>query len=663
MTSSPHPAAPGHEAFAYRPDIDGLRAIAVLSVVIFHAGISGMAGGFVGVDVFFVISGYLIGGQIFREARAREFSYVAFYARRVRRILPALFALLLVLYLVGLTLLTPLELRELGKEAVATIFGASNVLFYLGGDYFAPAADLNPLLMTWSLGVEEQFYLVFPFIVLGILKVRAPVVWAVVALSVVSFIGSLILMQIEAKAAFYLLPTRAWELGVGAALALHEPRAGTQALPRLAREMGAVVGAALLLAAIFLYRPSIAFPGWYALLPTLGTVLLIATRDSLVNNRLLSQPAMVFVGKVSYSWYLWHWPLFYLFRILGGEWTPLASVFLLALSFLLGVISWKFVEGPFRRRVLSQPAILARYGIAAVLIAAPGLVFFANDGVPTRLSPTAQAFAQEVETARDNPCLAPYGAASPRLEAPCAPAAGTSTPQLALLGDSHASSISPGFRSLAATQGLAFSELTKSSCPPLWGYARDISDRAGHLAECTAYQARVFDHVERHPEIQTVVLTGFWSAGMTVTSIADRREAPLEQALTDTVVRLQALNRRVILVQDVPTFHFDAYSRVMGDLIPARAALGRWVGGASGDGFVASPSQIIVDPSRAILSRVARRTGAVLLDPTESLCDATGCRYRSEQALFYSDFQHLTGPGAEAAVRRFNLTPSSPPAG
>jgi len=638
---------------AYRPDIDGMRAIAVLAVVVFHAGFPGLLGGFIGVDVFFVISGYLIGGQVFREAVVREFRFSRFYARRVRRILPALYALLAVVFGLGALLLTPLELRELGKEAFAATFGASNLLFYTAGGYFDPASDHLPLLMSWSLGVEEQFYIIFPILVLLCLRIRPQWFMPILALGTLfSFAGSIGLTHLDPKAAFYLLPTRAWELGLGAILALSERRSSPWAPPRPVAEVAAVAAVAALAAGMALYRPTIAFPGWYALIPTLAAAILIVTPGSLFNRKVLSWAPFVFIGKISYSWYLWHWPLFFLNRVLAPGGKGLPPLALLILSLVPAVASWRWVEQPFRRRILGDRAVLVRYGVAATLIALPALLFFMTDGWPSRFSPAVRQMSRTVSEAKADPCLAPYGAVAPSNPATCLPA--SAGPRVLVLGDSHGSAIAPGFKALAAREGYGFGQITKSSCPPLWGFAREVPGRLGHLAQCQAFQGEAFAYVERHPEIQVVVLAGYWSSGMVLTD-GQGADVPLDVALSDTIGRLTAAKRRVIVVDDVPTFRFDPYGRVVGDMIPARAAAQRWFARTPGV-FAARHDEIFDDPAASILRSAANgRPGVAFFDTKSRLCASEGCRYGAPGKLYYFDFQHLTTAGAKAATEGFTL--------
>ncbi len=654
-------AHPAGSAAGYRPDIDGLRAIAVTAVVAYHAGLGGVPGGFVGVDIFFVISGYLIGGQIFREARAGSFSFAGFYTRRVRRILPALYAMLVGMMAIGLFVFTPEEMRQLGREAVAAALGLSNVLYYLGGGYFAPAADYSPLLMTWSLGIEEQFYLLFPFVALGLVRLRIPPLPALIGLSLLSFLGSLWLLGRDPNAAFYLLPTRAWELGLGAALALWQidRGAGTETRRGALHDAAAALGLALIVAALALYDKSLPFPGMFALLPTLGAALLIAAPGSRINGGPLSSGFATFIGRISYSWYLWHWPLFYLNRVLGGEHGGLPPLVLLMASLGLAVLSWRMVEQPFRHWNAASRRVLSVYLAVSLVLSGLNLALYLSRGWPGRFSPLVQEFADAARRSRENPCLAPYGATTLQDVAACLPAAAGA--RLVLFGDSHASALVPGIRSLAERSGLGFGEMTKSSCHPLSGFAIESRERPRHWGECIAYQQAAFAHIEHDPAIRVVVLSGFWSTaegGVRPAGAAQGTTLALEEALAATIERLRATGRRVVVVQDVPLLRFDPYARMIGELIPARAVLAGWLGHKPAGGFVAAPGDIDPDPSAAILARlVAGRDGVALLDPRDGLCSPPGCRYGTGTALYYADFQHLTAQGAAAAVGDGRLAP------
>ncbi|MCF7969083.1 MAG: acyltransferase [Methylococcaceae bacterium] len=337
----------------YRREIDGLRALAVLPVILFHAGFERFSGGFVGVDVFFVISGYLITTIILAELEQGKFSIVNFYERRARRILPALFLVMLVCIPFAWLYLPSPEYKDFSQSLVAVSVFASNILFWRESGYFDTAAELKPLLHTWSLAVEEQYYVLFPPVLM--LFWRLGKRWILVMLGLV-FVASLAVAEWAAyakpAAAFYLLPTRGWELLVGAFAAFYLSKASRKGFSKAVGEVGGWLGVTLILYAVFACSKATPFPGLYALVPTLGAVLVIlfATQQTTV-GKFIGNKVFVGVGVISYSAYLWHQPLF-AFAKQRSLTEPSHIVFLIlsALTLLLAYLSWRYVETPFRAK-------------------------------------------------------------------------------------------------------------------------------------------------------------------------------------------------------------------------------------------------------------------------------------------------------------------------
>ncbi|HEY7295316.1 MAG TPA: acyltransferase, partial [Dehalococcoidia bacterium] len=382
----------------YRPDIDGLRALAVLAVILFHAGVPGFAGGYVGVDVFFVISGYLITQLLSAPhpgGAARQLG--EFYVRRARRILPALLVMCAAAALIGWLLLLPGELVDLGEYLAGAAVFASNMTEWHGGYFVRAFAD--PLRHLWSIAVEEQFYLLYPLLLLLLTRYlprRRTAALASLGLS------SLLLCAWAAYAHpavnYYAAPTRAWELLLGAVL----QSAGLRALrPRWANELLAALAALTLAACVHLYVPGrFPYPSVYTLLPCAATAALLATggEGSSYVNRVLAWPPLVFVGLISYSLYLWHWPLlrfagYYHVTPLGGA----TRAALLALIVLLSIASWRYVEQPVRRRRVLQGtrALVLAAALASAAIALTGLVLWLSDGFPRRFPPELRALLDE----------------------------------------------------------------------------------------------------------------------------------------------------------------------------------------------------------------------------------------------------------------------------
>ena len=408
----------------HRADIDGLRAIAVVPVVLFHAGVTQVSGGFVGVDIFFVISGYLITSLILGEMRDGRFSLLSFYERRIRRIFPALFLVLAVSSVLALRLFMPPDLVAFGRSLVATTLFVSNIHFYWDSGYFNAPLDTKPLLHTWSLAIEEQFYIVFPLILLLSLRWGGRRwIGVVLTLFVLSLVASIRITPVDPEAAFYLAPTRAWELMLGALLASGVvPSVKFQAL----REALAVVGLALIVYALFRFSSATHFPGASALIPCLGAAILIhagqGERTSLVSKALSLWP-VAFVGLISYSLYLWHWPLLVFARYWNIRELSSGQVIAIVIaSFVLAVLSWTYVEQPFRRKQtrISRALLFAGAATAIVVLMVSGLRDVRSNGFPGRLSPEAIAIARSAKTpdaeralqracimaSPDNPCVA-----------------------------------------------------------------------------------------------------------------------------------------------------------------------------------------------------------------------------------------------------------------
>ena len=377
----------------YRREIDGLRAVAILPVVFFHAGFEAFSGGFVGVDVFFVLSGYLITAIILRDLEQGQFTFRQFFERRARRILPALFLVMAVCIPVAHWLLLPSAFRDFAETAAAVALFLSNILFIDRLDYFAPAAEMNPLLHTWSLAVEEQFYLLFPPMLLLAWRFggRRAAGWACVILLLGSFALSEAAWRIKPAQSFFFFPTRAWELLAGSlcafALALDPVRSRLLAIPPWLREMLCVGGAAAILAAVFLYDKTVLFPSYATLLPVLGVVALVLFCDArTLTGRVLRWRGLVAIGLVSYSAYLWHQPLFAFARIyLGAEPNVALMLGLCVLVFALATWSWSFVERPFRRREKDRALLLpdrrALFALVGAVMA--GFVAFGVWGLQT----------------------------------------------------------------------------------------------------------------------------------------------------------------------------------------------------------------------------------------------------------------------------------------
>ena len=378
----------------YRPEIDGLRTIAVGSVILYHAGLAGFAGGFSGVDVFFVISGYLITTIIVGELDEGRFSILKFYERRARRILPALFFVLSVTALAAWYVLLPSDFEDFARAVLSTTLFYSNILFWMQSGYFEAASELNPLVHTWSLAVEEQYYIFFPLIAILVWRWRRRYFpHVLLALLVLSFLLCILAPMVYPhpkvqSAAFFMLPTRAWELliGAGAALAFRYRRPRLEAVPMVAAQALSLLGLALILGTIA-WLPAEGYPNGWGFLPTGGTALIILfARPGTWVNRLLSLKLLVGIGLISYSLYLWHQPVFALYRYAHVDhlsWIEICA--LIAVSVALAWVSWAWVERPFRHRnVVANPLLWSFSGAGAVVMLVIGGTILAGQGFPNR---------------------------------------------------------------------------------------------------------------------------------------------------------------------------------------------------------------------------------------------------------------------------------------
>lgn len=436
-----------------------------MPVVLYHAGVSVVSGGFVGVDVFFVISGFLITSLISQEITQGKFSIFSFYERRARRILPVLFVVLAVTLVVGTVVLLPSDLHGLTRSAAASALFYSNIYFWKTSSYFAASAELKPLLHTWSLAVEEQYYIVFPALMLLIARAGASARRWLAVLLAASFGLSVWGVSRFPEATYYLLPTRGWELLLGAILALGIVPAPKQAS---VRELAGLAGLGMILWGALRFDATTAFPGAYALLPCFGATLVIWAGTSRV-NRLLGLRPLVFVGLISYSLYLWHWPVIVFARYQGyffGTTAQIAAVCLT--SFGLAVLSWRFVETPFRTRsvLAARPLLLraAGVGLASLLLMALSL---------DHIRPQATAGTVAVEQGRaearaaygEGTCFFSSDAPLSAIDTGACLRTDPGKPDYLLIGDSFAAHLWPGLEANLSDVNLR--QLTFGGCPPL----------------------------------------------------------------------------------------------------------------------------------------------------------------------------------------------------
>ncbi|MEP1469793.1 MAG: acyltransferase family protein [Halieaceae bacterium] len=637
----------------YRPDIDGLRAVAVLSVLFFHSGFDVFSGGYVGVDVFFVISGYLITTIIVREIAADDFSIRLFYERRFRRILPALFAVVVASLIVGCVLLPPDSVVELGRSVMATALFSSNIFFYMESGYFDAPAELKPLLHTWSLAVEEQYYILVPLLLLGLARFGSRHYLAgFLVLGVASFLASLLWTPSNSSFAFYLIPTRAWELFLGSVLALHVLPAPVS---RPVREVLTLAGAGMIFYSVFAFDSATVFPGSAAAVPTLGTALIIyaGLGGASVMSVALSWRPVVFIGLISYSLYLWHWPVIVYTRLLAvHEPGNAVLVAMLIVIFALSVLSWRYVETPFRKgNLLRKPGqLLKASGLASLGIIVLGAVLVVTDGLPGRY----EAFFPEsfdTDHQRWDDCKK----VASRIESGkglCDLGAPNVAPSFLLWGDSHAESFASGVDLSASQAGVAGSFATESACAPLLNI-----ERPGRR-KCEIFNAAVLDYVAARPELKTVILVSRWalvSRGtrykeesgdpvVLLDTLADQpstesNEELFERGLRRTVTALQGLGKHVVIVEMVPEVGYEVPSAYL-----IAELTGRKV-----DTLVAPTSleyRQRNDAASKLFAELGRDAGVDVIRPSLTLCDEELCAVVARGVPLYRDSNHLSTFGA-----------------
>jgi len=639
----------------YRAEIDGLRAIAVLPVILFHAGYSAFSGGFVGVDIFFVISGYLITSIILSEMEQGKFSIVNFYERRARRILPALFFVMAATLPFAWMWLIPSEFKDFSKSIVAVMLFSSNILFWQTSGYFDAALDSKPLLHTWSLAVEEQYYVLFPIFLLFAWRLGRRNLAALVLMLVVA---SLVLAQFttaaEPDASFYLLPTRGWELGIGALAAIYMGRHGGIDIARTWSECLGMLGFVLIAASMVLYDEHTPFPSVYTLAPTLGTALIILyCRPATVVGWLLTRKAMVGIGLVSYSAYLWHQPLFALARQRSPHEPGLVLFTVLALvSLALGYVSWRFVEAPFRDRTRigkHQVFGLSAAGIAIFLCI--GLAGYQTDGFRARdkWDGIEHAFATQNELGSGNRFCQANRVDSPFGPQVCVIGDRSKRPDGVLWGDSYAGALMHGLNQELRRSGRAFYVVLSDGCIPVEGAWRT---RKQAEFNCGATRHRQFvAAVLRDASIRTVVWTGAFSALLGqrpheeyVIDGVPAEHASTKRRILATLEKLEDAGKQVVLIGDTPKF--PAYV--------ADYAIRRFA--ATGGDIHATVQKV----SRPQLTRrinqadmlAEAREHAKVIDGLQLFCDAQTCSsHDAGGRLLFIDNNHISHIGSERLAR------------
>lgn len=650
----------------YRPDIDGMRGIAVLIVVLFHAGLPYILGGFVGVDIFFVISGYLITSIILKDIRNNEFSFTNFYERRARRILPALYFMVCIALIVVLLIQTPKDLLKSSYSFMAALLFSSNVYFWRTTNYFSDASDLEPFLHTWSLGVEEQFYFVFPLFLLALIRHPKMLKSMVIAAFGFSFALSVYATYHYEWAGYYLLPSRAWQMMAGAIVAIYPVR-----LPANKSLLGGLSAMCILLLIVpaFAYTHDTRFPGVAALAPTLGATLAIVlgfnaqtNSISIFATRFLSLKPLVWLGLISYSLYLWHWPIFAFIRNYHGD-VELGypSAFIgIGLSVLFAYLSWRYVETPFRnKKVFNRKMIFSLSAGSSVAILAVGAFIILNKGLPERMDPDVIRLSSYSGThilADDCMKLTAKDIDQDRVCKLNSQDEGK--PTMAFWGDSHAGAMKRELMNFSQRynfQGVFFANV---GCPPLPGILKTNFDSG---KRCLDHNGAALEYILRNDTIKTVVLHARWALSVTGTRYgnekgpsyiikdvnaentisAEGNGAHINSAFQRLVKNLVAANKDIIVIGSTPEVGLNV-PRVLANNVfwnktrDIRPTVGEFLERQ--------------DETNKILAGLTSLGVKQVIDPSAMFCDKTHCQIAEDTHPLYFDDNHMSDLGASRVL-------------
>lgn len=640
----------------YRADIDGLRAVAVLPVILFHAGYSWIPGGFVGVDVFFVISGFLISSILFREMEQQQFTFLRFYTRRALRIIPALFIMLVITQLAAYFFLLPDEYIHLSTATLASISFVPNIYFWTSTiPYFGVDLATHPLLHTWSLGIEEQFYILFPALLLILHKygTRKIMLHTLLAIFTISLILTSLFSSDFTQFTFYMLPTRAWELlagvllGIGFVPAIHN---------KTIANLGAVIGLSLIIGTMLLLDEHSIFSNLNIVYPVLGTVLIIHCNTSVITvvSWLLKRQLLVFIGLISYSLYLWHWPVTVYTHMITD--TNISRLFIVALSFLLAIISFQFVETRFRKKPINTNARSAAYklGTLGVITIGIAVVVISQHGLPDRIPQSAfQVATTSNFENEDKQCRAfSENTLSKEMGKLCLLGKSNTEPQFILWGDSHAQALSHAFHLAALKTGTSGYLISNSGCRPLTGVYRK------HKKKCLKFNKATLEFIKTITSIEEVFLAGYWRVPLTTTgydnqnfyimddvtqtSSAVENRLVFRRGLLRTIKQLK--DHRITIIEDIPEIGSQFGKSIANHFI--RQA---WFGISSKHPieFKRIKDKYEQEFNSAIAS-LPENSEILKIKPW--LCHEMSCPLISDGKLIYADGDHLSQHGASMLV-------------
>ncbi|WP_080422831.1 acyltransferase family protein [Burkholderia ubonensis] len=623
----------------YRPDIDGLRAVAVMAVVAFHAFPDVIRGGFAGVDIFFVISGFLISRIVMDGARAGNFSFVDFYIHRIRRIVPALLVVLVSCYAVGWHLLGEGDFGFLGKHVAGAATFVSNVVLWKESGYFDPDGSTKPLLHLWSLGVEEQFYIVWPVVIVVAVAFRRRLLLGISAIAIGSFAYNTWLISIGSAGAYYSPLSRFWELLAGAlgAYLMREHEAPVQRWRDRFGGAAALAGFVLIAGAILLLQKDLPFPGWRAIPPVLGALcIILAGPDTPFNRHVLSNRVLVWIGLISFPLYLWHWPILTLWNLVTTEKaSALETAGMVALAVFLAYLVYEFVERPIRRRggrMVTVVLVILLIGIGYA-----GYNAFVRGGLPFR-SAVKRELRQDLDAYNVAPATAINCSVTEDGNVPpkaCLDSAGSAAAPLVFLwGDSHTANVSYGLTSDKLKElGIRLAVAMKGGCPPVIGYQPTQSPR------CEDFYVRSLEKL-RALKPDVVMLTGSWSLYYEKKGYNELDSA----ALGETIRAIRQMGvRKIIVVGCFPVFEINLPKLGGRVFIPNERDRT----------FERFDTTLYGIDAR--VKEVAAKAGADFISPLDNLCNKNGCVISASSTKYIPvayDVSHMTYPGSGYFVDR-----------
>ncbi len=633
-----------------------------MPVVFYHIGLAWFPGGFIGVDVFFVISGFLITGLLLQTIEEERFSLLDFYQRRIRRIFPALFAAYFFSFVAGIFIFLPNDMMEVGRSIGASAVFISNILFYQETGYFDGPTHLKPLLHTWSLSVEEQFYIFWPLLLLALswLGNRRAFIGTLL-IAIVSFGLAQWILSSDSKAAFYLLPFRAWELLIGALVAMI---AAHIRLSKGLAEVTSFIGIVLIVGSVVLLTDQMPFPGLNAAYACVGTafVILATTHHTTITGQALSLRPMVLIGLISYSLYLIHWPIIVFWRYAkGGDISANSGIAIVMISIVAAALMWRFIEQPFRGKTVKLPAgkTVLSGAVSCVLIAVAGYFFHKEDGFTFNLDPQIRAI--NLQARSKNPyrrkCNSPKNALINDEVCNFGAPLKAGGFDVAIFGDSNADHFVPAISILTKKAGLSGRQLTRAWCPSLFGLSRESSN-ANRTIDCAKTQRAMNTFIERNPNLKLIVLAHSWAAYFEGSNYGGKGEQffsftknhqerskentrlAMRDALLQTINALKKRGLKIWILSQIPPFLEDPYGCVGRAIMLDNDPKSCSVSATSQKDFLLFTNSVF-DEIRTTHPKIP------IYDPFQNMCTGGICFSYLDNTLLYRDPVHLNLYGSQ----------------